>query len=255
MGIEEIEGIGPEHASKMTEAGVTTTAALLERGAQSSGRAALAATTGIDPALILEWVNHADLMRIRGVGSEYSDLLEAAGVDSPPELARRNAANLTNTFQEVIAARPGIVRRAPTEAEVSDWIEQSKALPRVVEHGGGRAASSDGGAAPAGGFDAPPAEAAAPATPMRDPVSPVTDTVAPAVAPPAPDHGHDHASGHDHGVADHEQHAPSGAASTSPASAPASAPVARGFAATKPPAETGIWSRIKRMLGLGGDSR
>jgi predicted flap endonuclease-1-like 5' DNA nuclease len=257
MGIEEIEGIGPEHAAKLTEAGVATTAALLERGAQSSGRAALAAATGIDAALILEWVNHADLMRIRGVGSEYSDLLEAAGVDSPPELARRNAANLTNTFQEVIAARPGIVRRAPTEAEVNDWIEQSKALPRVVEHGGGRTGSSDGGAAPAGALDAPPAEAAPPAVPTRDPVSPVTNTVAPSSAAPAPDHGHDHAGGHDHGAADHEHHAASGAASAPPASAPAPAPapVARGFAATQPPAEMGIWSRIKRVLGLGGESR
>ena len=73
-------------------------------------------------------------MRIKGVGSEYSDLLEAAGVDSPAELAQRNAANLATTFEEVVAARPGIVRRIPTETEVAGWIAESKTLPKVVEH-------------------------------------------------------------------------------------------------------------------------
>ena len=81
---------------------------LLERGAKPSGRQGLADATGISPTLILEWVNHADLWRIKGVGSEYSDLLEAAGVDSPAELAQRNAANLAITFQELDAARPNM---------------------------------------------------------------------------------------------------------------------------------------------------
>ena len=79
-------------------------------------------------------MNHVDLMRINGVGSEYSDLLEAAGVDSPAELARRNAANLATTIDEVVAARPHIVRRAPNEKELLDWIDQSKKLPKIVEH-------------------------------------------------------------------------------------------------------------------------
>jgi predicted flap endonuclease-1-like 5' DNA nuclease len=134
MKIEDIEGIGPVFGEKLRGAGIDTTDELLEKGASRSGRAGLAETTGIDGGKILEWVNHADLMRIDGVGSEYSDLLEAAGVDSPAELAHRNAANLANTFQEVVAARPGIVRRVPTEKEVTDWIEQSRRLPRVVEH-------------------------------------------------------------------------------------------------------------------------
>lgn len=84
--------------------------------------------------MILKWINRIDLMRIKGVGSEYSDLLEAAGVDSPAELANRNAANLATTFQEVVAARPGTVRRVPTEGEVAGWIAQAKDLPKVVEH-------------------------------------------------------------------------------------------------------------------------
>ena len=132
--IEEVEGIGQSYAEKLTKAGVKTTDDLLMAGAKPSGRAHLEASTGIDHSLILEWVNHVDLMRIKGVGSEYSDLLEAAGVDSPAELAHRNAGNLATTFQEVVAARPGIVRRVPSETEIEDWIGQSKQLDKVVEH-------------------------------------------------------------------------------------------------------------------------
>jgi predicted flap endonuclease-1-like 5' DNA nuclease len=134
MKIEDVEGIGVTQAAKLAEAGVTTTDELLQWGANKAGRASLEATTGISGKLILEWVNHVDLMRITGVGSEYSDLLEAAGVDSPSELANRNAANLAITLQEGVAARPGIVRRTPSEAEVAGWIAESKGLAQVVEH-------------------------------------------------------------------------------------------------------------------------
>ncbi len=134
MKISEVEGIGPVYSEKLGAAGVQTTDDLLEQGAKPAGRASLEESTGIAHSLILEWVNHVDLMRIKGVGSEYSDLLEAAGVDSPAELARRNAANLATTVQEVVAARPGIVRRVPTESELQGWIDQSKDLPKVVEH-------------------------------------------------------------------------------------------------------------------------
>jgi predicted flap endonuclease-1-like 5' DNA nuclease len=83
--------------------------------------------------MILEWVNHADLMRIKGVGSEFSDMLEAAGVDSPAELARRNAANLAQTFGELDMAR-NTTRRIPSEKEVEGWIEQAKQMAKLVEH-------------------------------------------------------------------------------------------------------------------------
>jgi hypothetical protein len=73
-------------------------------------------------------------MRIKGVGSEYSDLLEAAGVDSPAELAQRNPANLAITVQEVVAARPGIVRRVPTESEIAGWIQEAGQMDKIVEH-------------------------------------------------------------------------------------------------------------------------
>lgn len=134
MKIEDIEGIGPVFAEKLRGAGVESVEDLLEKGASRAGRTALADATGIEAGKLLEWVNHADLMRITGVGSQYSDLLEAAGVDSPAELAQRNAANLADTFQSVVAERPGIVRRIPTEAEVAGWIAEAKTLAKVVEH-------------------------------------------------------------------------------------------------------------------------
>jgi predicted flap endonuclease-1-like 5' DNA nuclease len=133
MRVEDIEGIGPVHAATLQAAGVRTSDQLLERAGPKGGRDELAATTGISPKLLLEWVNACDLMRIRGIGAEFGDLLEAAGVDSTVELAQRNAANLATTFAELNAAR-NTTRRAPTEAMVSDWIEQAKALPKVVTH-------------------------------------------------------------------------------------------------------------------------
>jgi uncharacterized membrane protein len=134
MRIAEVEGIGPTYAEKLRAAGIHTTDELLTAGAKPSGRAKLSGTTGISDKLILEWVNTVDLMRIPGVGSEYSDLLEAAGVDSPAELANRNAANLETTVKEVVAARPGIVRRTPSESEIATWIQEAGKLEKVVEH-------------------------------------------------------------------------------------------------------------------------
>jgi len=134
MKLEEVEGIGPVSAQELSLAGIATGEALLEQGATPGGRAAIEKATGISGVLILKWVNRLDLMRIKGVGSEYSDLLEVAGVDSPAELAQRNAANLATTFEEVVAARPGIVRRIPTETEVAGWIAEAKDLPKIVSH-------------------------------------------------------------------------------------------------------------------------
>jgi predicted flap endonuclease-1-like 5' DNA nuclease len=133
MKIEDVEGIGPAFAEKLQGAGVATVEALLDRAGPRKGRETLAEVTGISPKLILEWTNHADLMRIKGVGPEYADLLEAAGVDSCAELAQRNAANLTRTFGELDAAR-NTVRRIPSESEVTRWIEEAATMSKVVEH-------------------------------------------------------------------------------------------------------------------------
>jgi predicted flap endonuclease-1-like 5' DNA nuclease len=134
MKIEDVEGIGPTFAAKLTAAGVATTDDLLDRGATAAGRDKLSEATGISERMLLEWVNHADLMRIDGVGSEYSDLLEAAGVDSCAELARRNAANLAVTFQELDAARPNWIRQIPSEKTIAGWIAQAGTLAKIVSH-------------------------------------------------------------------------------------------------------------------------
>lgn len=133
MKIIDIEGVGPAYAEKLGEVGVTTTDQLLAKAGSKSGRVGLSIETGISEKSILEWANHADLMRIKGVGSEYSDLLEAAGVDSPAELAQRNARNLAATFGELDVAR-NTVRRIPSETEIAGWIEQAKKLPKAIEH-------------------------------------------------------------------------------------------------------------------------
>jgi predicted flap endonuclease-1-like 5' DNA nuclease len=133
MNVVDVEGIGPLYAAKLESAGVKTTDDLLQRGATAKGREDLEAATGIGHTYILKWVNRVDLYRVSGIGSEYSDLLEIAGVDTVPELAQRNAANLTATLAEANAAR-NLVRRIPTVEMVADWIEQAKKLPRVVQY-------------------------------------------------------------------------------------------------------------------------
>ena len=131
--IIDIEGVGPVFAKKLKAAGVATTDALLIAGATPKGRKDLAAKSGIDETKILEWVNRADLFRIKGVGSEYSDLLEAAGVDTVVELGKRVAANLFAKMTEVNKAKK-LVRKMPIEPQVKDWIEQAKVLPRKVTY-------------------------------------------------------------------------------------------------------------------------
>lgn len=131
--IVEIEGIGPTYAAKLNAAGVKTTDDLLNAGSLPNGREELAEKTGISATLILEWVNLADLFRIKGVGEEYSDLLEEAGVDTVVELSRRNPENLHAKIIEVNEEKK-LVRRPPTLNNVRSWIEQAKTLPRVVEY-------------------------------------------------------------------------------------------------------------------------
>ena len=222
MNITDVEGIGPDYAAKLVAAGITNTDTLLERGATAHGRTAIESATGISDKLILEWVNHADLMRLNGVGSEYADLLEAAGVDSPAELAHRNAANLAQTFQELVAARPETVRRVPSAETVAAWIAEAKTLDKVVTHGG---------------------EAAAPAS---SPAAP------PVAAGSSAAHGHDH--DHDHSPASSAA-APVPGPAPAPAAkaaAPAAASAPKDGSASKEPAKpTGLWARIKGMFGGG----
>jgi predicted flap endonuclease-1-like 5' DNA nuclease len=131
--IIDLEGVGETYAQKMKMAGILTTNALLDTGATPQGRKQIAEATGISDSLILQWVNHADLYRIKGIGSEYADLFEAAGVDTVVELAQRNAANLFQKLSEVNKVKK-LVRRLPTENQVHDWVAQAKQLPRKVTY-------------------------------------------------------------------------------------------------------------------------
>ncbi len=131
--IEAIEGIGAIYAAKLAEVGIETTEALLAKGATPAGRRGLAEATGISPDLILKWVNRADLFRIKGIGEEYSDLLEAAGVDTVPELAQRNPDNLYAKLREVNAEKK-LVRRMPGRDEVGRWVAAAKQLERVITY-------------------------------------------------------------------------------------------------------------------------
>jgi len=131
--IEEIEGIGPVLGEKFRDAGITSTEKLLEAAQTPGQRAQLAETTGISKEMILKFANMADLFRIHGVGQEYAELLEAAGVDTVPELAQRNAENLTQKMEQVNEAKH-LTRRTPTAAEVEKWVAEAKTLPRALEY-------------------------------------------------------------------------------------------------------------------------
>jgi predicted flap endonuclease-1-like 5' DNA nuclease len=131
--LTKVEGIGQAYGQDLQAAGIATTDALLRKGASPQGRKEIAEETGISGKLILRWVNHVDLFRVRGVGEEYADLLEAAGVDTVPELAQRNPENLYHKLVAVNQEKK-LVRKLPTQAQVSGWIEQAKQLPRIITY-------------------------------------------------------------------------------------------------------------------------
>ena len=133
MNTQDIEGIGPAYAKRLAGAKIQTTGDLLKKGGSAKGREALAKATGFSEKRLLEWVNRADLYRIKGVGSEYADLLEAAGVDTIVELSKRTADGLSKKLKAV-NAKDKIVRDLPTPAQVADWIKQAKSLPRAVSY-------------------------------------------------------------------------------------------------------------------------
>lgn len=131
--IIKIEGIGPAMAEKLKAADISTTDGLLEIAKTPKGRRELAEKTAIPESRILKWANMADLMRIKGVGEEYSELLEAAGVDTVKELKMRNPANLTKAMAEVNATRK-LVRALPAESVVTRWVEEAKTMPPMLTY-------------------------------------------------------------------------------------------------------------------------
>jgi predicted flap endonuclease-1-like 5' DNA nuclease len=133
LSIMDLEGVGSVYAEKLNAVNIYKTSDLLKVGATPEGRSELVAKLGVSDKLVLEWVNMADLLRVRGVGEEYSDLLEEAGVDTVVELAKRVPENLHARLREVNAEKH-LVRRVPTLKEVTRWVEEAKTLPRRVEY-------------------------------------------------------------------------------------------------------------------------
>lgn len=131
--IEEIEGIGPSYGAKLNGAGIKTTANLLKKGAAPAGRKAISEASGISEKMILEWCNLADLMRIKGIGKQFSELLEAAGVDTVKELRNRNAANTAAKMAETNAEKK-LTRAVPSESQVQGWIDQAKVMTPVLTY-------------------------------------------------------------------------------------------------------------------------
>lgn len=129
----DIEGVGAAYAEKLTAAGVVTTAQYLAKCTTPAGRKALAEETGISDKLILKWANHADLFRVKGVGPQFAELLEAAGVDTVKELAHRKAENLAAKMAEVNAEKK-LVRRVPVVSEVQKMVDFAKELPGVLTY-------------------------------------------------------------------------------------------------------------------------
>lgn len=131
--IEEIEGISTVFGEKLRNAGITSVAGLLERCASKAGRAAVAQETGISEKFILKWTNHADLFRIKGVGPEFSELLEAAGVDTVKELRHRVPENLYAKLVETNESKR-LVRRLPSADQVAQMIEEAKGLEPMMTY-------------------------------------------------------------------------------------------------------------------------
>ena len=131
--LKQIEGIGPARAAKLEKAGVRGTNGLLKMGATRKGRQELAKATGFDAKTILEWVNRADLFRVKGIGTQFSDLLEAAGVDTVPELANRKPEALLEAMAKA-NVKLNKVNQMPGLSNVKAWIANAKKLKRAVEY-------------------------------------------------------------------------------------------------------------------------
>lgn len=131
--LEKIEGIGAKQSKQLAQSGIKTTEALLKKAADPKGRKEIEKESGIGHKLIMKWVNKADLFRVKGIGEEYSDLLETAGVDTVVELSKRRPDNLYKKILEINNEKK-LVRQTPSEEMIAGWIESAKGLPRVITY-------------------------------------------------------------------------------------------------------------------------
>ena len=133
MKVEEVEGIGPSYGEKLASAGIKDTDTLLKLCCDEKGRKEIAEKSGLSEGQLLKWANMCDLFRIKGVGPEFAELLEAAGVDTVKELRNRNAANLAEACAKVNEEKK-LTRQTPSEKTVEGWVDQAKGLDPVITH-------------------------------------------------------------------------------------------------------------------------
>lgn len=131
--IDKIEGIGPAYREKLSSAGITTTDDFLKLCGASAGRKAVAERTGISENLLLNWSNKADLMRVSGVGPQFAELLEAAGVDTVKEMQHRNAQSLAAKMEQVNAVKR-LAKSSPGTSTVQRWVDQAKTMTALITH-------------------------------------------------------------------------------------------------------------------------
>jgi uncharacterized membrane protein len=131
--VAAVSSLSTEDAEKLRAEGIDKASKLLAQGATPAGRKELAEATGLSEAAILEAVKQLDLMRVKGVGVKNSALLLAAGVETVPDLARRNGANLTQKLADVNASAK-ICEELPTEEMVAGWVAQAQALGRIITY-------------------------------------------------------------------------------------------------------------------------
>lgn len=131
--LDQIKGLDEESLQKLQDAGIDSSDALLDKAGSPDGRKALVAETGVDAKALLGWLNRADLFRVKGIGRQFSDLLEVAGVDTVPELAQRKAENLHKKMQTVNEEQK-VITKLPRLDQVEDWVAQAKELPRKINY-------------------------------------------------------------------------------------------------------------------------
>ena len=131
--LTDIQGISDAYAGKLESVGISSVEQLLEEGSTPNGRKQIAEKTGVSSSHIQRWINYADLFRIKGIAGQFAELLEAAGVDTVPELAQRNAENLAHKMQSINKEK-NLTRVVPSVPQISEWVEMAKNLPRKVNY-------------------------------------------------------------------------------------------------------------------------
>jgi predicted RecB family nuclease len=136
MKLAQVEGLEPDVIARLSTIGIDTTNELLTRGAEPAGRAEITGVSGLTEPALLALLFRADLERVHGIGWDYAGLLVEAGVGTVTDLAYRQAEELRKRMMAVNAER-SLVKRVPSLAQVTAWIDHARTLPGVLTFSGG----------------------------------------------------------------------------------------------------------------------